>query len=200
MLRYALLVKNMSKEKLYFFNTLPNLYEALKKEHREQYVRDSVKDFLQNSFNVDLPKKVTRFLQIPSVSFIPAGLEYFRHYAELIQLYTNGLFYSAIVLSGVLCERICYDILTTQEIRLGKNEPLSQEQIAQLFEMNLYDLIILLHKWNLIKEPTKNEMIKVNNKRNEYVHPKKSKLNDKKDTLEMIERITRILKNELLLL
>ena len=62
--------------------------------------------------------------------------------------------------------------------------------------MNLFDLILLLHSWGLIKEETKKEMKKINNKRNQYVHPKKGKLNKQQDSLKMIERITKILQNE----
>jgi len=41
-------------------------------------------------------------------------------------------------------------------------------------------------------------MHKVNDKRNEYVHPKRSKSNaqKQKDAFEMIKRITKILANE----
>ena len=72
---------------------------------------------------------------------------------------------------------------------------MSEEQIACLYEMNLFHVISLLKEWDLIKEETRREMIEVNNKRNQYVHPK-SKLNARKDSLEMMRRITKILVNE----
>jgi hypothetical protein len=122
-------------------------------------------------------------------------MDYFKLYSELMQLYTNGLFYSTIVLSGVLCERICYDILSRQRIML-ENGQLSEEQIACLYELNLRYLIELLSNWRLIKEETRLEMIKINDKRNEYVHPKESGLNARKDSLEMMKMITKILANE----
>lgn len=179
-----------------FFNSLPQLYRALKKERQEQRILVLVRNFLKNSFNEDLQEKVDRFLKIPGIGLIPANMDYFKLYSELIQLYTNGLYYSTIVLAGVLCERICYDILSKQKIRIAKSEELSQEQIACLFEMNLFDLISLLHSWGLIKGKTKKEMIEINNKRNKYVHPKKGKQNTEQDSLKMIERITKILQNE----
>ena len=158
---------------------------------------DRVRSFLMNSFSEDLSEKVERFLSIPGIGFIPADMDYFKLYSELIQLYTNGLYYSTIVLAGVLCERICYDLLSKQNIAIKNGETLSQEQIACLFEMNLFDLISLLHSWGLIKDETKKEMIKINNRRNQYVHPKKGRLNKQQDSLKMIERITNVLQNEL---
>lgn len=185
----------MSEEASYFFNSLPNLYKTLKKTKQAKAIEKTVETFLSRSFNSDLEDKRKRFLEIPSVGFIPINKEYFKLYYELTQLYVNGLYYSTIVLSGVLCERICYDILSKKKMSL-EDKPLSQEQIACLFEMYLSSLFKLLHKWGLIKKETQEEMWRINDKRNEYVHPKKSKPNAKKDALEMINRITKILVNE----
>jgi len=185
----------LPEETPYFFNSLSNLYEALKKTERAKEIEGMVENFLTQSFSLDLGEKVKRFLEIPSVGFIPANMEYFRLYYELNQLYINGLYYSTIVLSGVLCERICYDILSRKKINV-EDKPLSPEQITCLFEMFLRPMFELLYEWNLIKKETRKEMHKINDKRNEYVHPKKSKPNAKKDALEMIKRITKILANE----
>jgi hypothetical protein len=155
----------------------------------------SIEEFLKQSFGSDLHEKAKRFLEIPSIGFIPANKEYFKLYYELIQLYTNGMYYSAIVLSGVLCERICYDTLLRKRMSID-DKPLSVEQIACQFEMNLAYLFELLFDWGLIKEETQKEMWEINGKRNEYVHPKKSQPNARKDALQMIERITKILANE----
>jgi len=186
----------MSAEKEFFFNYFPNIYQYLKKRGRVQEARIMVKDLLTKIFNDDLEKKINRFLEIPEIGFIPADTEYFRLYLELFKLYTNGFYYSTIVLAGVLCERICYDILAKQKIQVGKNENLSPEQIGCLFEMNLHDLIALLHKWELITKKTRKEMIEINNKRNQYVHPKKADENLVKDALTMFRRITKVLRNE----
>ena len=187
----------MPEETPYFFNSLSNLYKSLKKTEKAKEIEDMVENFLTQSFSIDLGEKVKRFLEIPSVGFIPANMEYFPLYYELVQLYVNGLYYSTIVLSGVLCERICYDILSKKKMSLG-DRPLSQEQVACLFEMYLRPMFELLSKWGLIKKETREEMHKINDKRNEYVHPKKRKSNaqKQKDALEMIKRITKILANE----
>lgn len=178
----------------YFINSLPSLYEALKKDGRGKVIEQAVTSFLTMSFNADIGDKVKRFLEIPSV-FIPADKEYFKLYSELMQLYTNGLYYSTVVLSGVLCERICYDVLLRSKIGVEGTE-LSSEQVACLFEMNLAYLFKLLFDWGLIKEETKRLMNEVNQKRNEYVHPKKSKLKPQEDALEMIKKISKILATE----
>ena len=62
--------------------------------------------------------------------------------------------------------------------------------------MNLIHLITLLHKWGLIKITTKKEMIKINDTRNQYVHPKRADKNVAGDALEMFKRITKVLRNE----
>ncbi len=185
----------MSEGRSYFFNSLPNLYKALKKASHEKEARELIRNFLKSSFNEDLSEKVNCFLET-GVGFIPADMDYFRLYTELMQLYTNRLFYSTAVLAGVLCERICYDILSNQKIKIGENEPLSKDAIARLYKMNLFDLIQLLGSWGLIKEKTMKEMIEINNKRNQYVHPAKSKLDMHKDSLDMVKRIKKILENE----
>lgn len=59
----------MSESKLYFFNSLPQLYEALRKEHQEQKIWDLVSDFLKTSFSEDFPEKVERFLRDESLRF-----------------------------------------------------------------------------------------------------------------------------------
>jgi len=186
----------MSAEREFYFNYFPNFYQHLKKSGKEKEARAMVKDLLIKTFNKDIDKKIDRFLQIPEIGFIPIGTKYFKLYFELYKLYTNGFYYSAIVLAGVLCERICYDILAEQEIHIGEMKKLSIEQIECMFEMNLHYLISLLHTWGLIKEKTKIEMLKVNIKRNQYVHPKKSDKNMAKDALLMLKRITKILRNE----
>ena len=186
----------MSEEKLYFFNSLPSLYQALKGSDKAQEIEKAVEDMLTRSFGFDLKDKVKRFLDIPRMGFIEAKTEYFRLYSELMQLYVNGLYYSTIVLSGVLCERICYDILLQKKMSV-EDKSLTEEQIACLFEMFLAPLFILLHKWDLIKKETHDEMFAINQKRNEYVHPKKSHPNAQADALDMIKRISKILSNEL---
>lgn len=52
-------------------------------------------------------------------------------------------------------------------------------------------------KWGIIKTTTRSKMIEINNKRNSYIHPEKSgKLDAKKDSKEMIMRISKILEQE----
>ena len=155
-----------------------------------------VRDLLKRIFNGKLEKNINRFLELPAISFIPADTEYFKLYYELFELHTNGFYYSTIVLAGVVCERICYDILAKQNIQVGEKKHLSPEQIGCLYEMNLARLIDLLHEWGLIKEKTKNEMFKIKDTRNRYVHPKKADENLEKEALTMFKRITKVLKNE----
>lgn len=183
-------------EREFFFNHFPNLARYLHKAGREQEARMHVRSLLTSIFKRNIENKIDRYIEIPEIGFIPADTEYFKLYSELFDLYTNGFYYSTIVLTGVLCERICYDILSNQKIRIGENEYLSPEQIECLFEMNLFYLISLLNKWELIKDETKDEMIEVNNQRNRYVHPKKKGNTLRQEALGMLKKITKVLKNE----
>lgn len=189
----------MSEPKTFFINRLPAFYEVLKKTKGKKEFEDMIRTFLEKSFNDDIDFKVKRFLEIPGADYIPADTEYFKLYSELMQLYTNGMYYSTVVLSGVLCERICYDILLKSKININ-GKPLSPEQISCLFEMNLSYLLPLLSNWGLINQKSEKLMWKINQKRNEYVHPKKGKTNMQNDALEIIKKVTDILMNELRLM
>ncbi len=151
----------MSEEKHYFFSSLSKLYEVMKDIKRGVELEERIGKWLKNTYSLDLQEKVKCTLEIPDIGLIPVNKDYFRLYWELRQLYISRLFYSTIVLGGVLCERMCYDILSTQEIKIG-NRILSHEQISSLFEMNLRYLIELLFKWGLIKGQTRKEMLKIN--------------------------------------
>jgi hypothetical protein len=169
-------------ERTVFINGIPALYDALKKAGREEEARKLVKDFLSSSFASDLDEKVDRFLGLP-VGVFPADMGYFRLLWELNQIYISGLYYFTVVAAGVLCERMCYDVLARNLVKVKDGA-------------RLCDLIELLAKKGLIKSETKTEMDKIRKKRNSYVHPKKKRMEIKKDAREMIERISKILQNE----
>ena len=166
----------------YFVNGIPALCEALKKAGREKEAQAIVKQFLTSSFNQDLDRKVERLLKLPCGIF-PVEMEYFRVFWELNQIYIAGLYYITVVATGVLCERICYDILAENKVKAKKGVGLSK-------------LIKRLAKNNLAKAETLVEMEAIRKKRNEYVHPKKKITNIEKDASEMIERISKVLHNE----
>jgi hypothetical protein len=188
-------IDSPEKENKVYYSSLPDLYQFLKESGREKEGKERIKVFLTDNFQSDLDEKVLRFLELGGIWYI--DYEHFRLYYELMQLYVNGLFYSTVVLSGVLSERICYDILSKQEIILKGKGQLNEEQVCSLYKINLHDIIELLTKWNLIKTSTRIEMIEINNKRNMYVHPSKTQtLNPLKDSKEMIKRISKILINE----
>jgi hypothetical protein len=178
----------------FFMSSIEPFKRSLDTTIDTQEKKRLVKEFLEFSFKKDIEEKAKRFLEIER-DITPTSRDYFKLYWELRQLYINGHFYSAAVLCGVLCERICYDILSLQGIAID-GKLLSKEQIALLYKINLVDIIRLLREWNLIKEETEKEMLKVNDKRNQYVHPSRTRLNAQRDSLEMINRICAILENE----
>lgn len=181
-------------ERKVFVNGLPALYEALMRAGKPEECRQYVAELLETSFKADFEEKVDRFLEIPGGIF-PADMPYFSIYSELIQLYTNGLYYSAVVLAGVLCERICYDILSSLDLKVNQAK-LTPGQIAWLFKLNLADVINLLYEWKLVKDETKEKMHQIRDTRSRYIHPEKTQPNAEQDSLEMIKRISTILKNE----
>jgi hypothetical protein len=168
-------------EHTYFVNGIPALYEALKKAGREKEAKELVRNFLNTSFSSDLEMKVERFRQLPTGIF-PADIPYFRLFWELNQIYISGLYYFTVVAAGVLCERMCHDIL-------------DKHSVARKKRACLHDLITLSKK-HLKKKDSEVEMIEIMKKRNAYVHPREKKKDVEKDALEMIERTARILKNE----
>lgn len=66
-------------------------------------------------------------------------MPYFGLFWELNQIYISGLFYFTVVAAGVLCERICHDILSKNSVRIKDKACLN-------------DLITLLSKRKLIKK------------------------------------------------
>jgi len=167
---------------IYFVNGIPALCEALKKAGREKEAQGLVKEFLNSSFNLDIDDKVDRFLKLPSGIF-PAEMAYFRVFWELNQIYIAGLYYITVIATGVLCERMCYDILAKNRVRA--KDGLGLSNLIQLLSMN-----------HLAKPDTLVEMREIRKKRNSYVHPKKKIINIEKDASKMIARITKVLHNE----
>jgi len=184
----------MSRERTYFINGLPALYEAWKKAGREEEGKKILENFLVQSFKSDLPEKIERFLKT-GINPIPSDLRYFAIYSELVQLYVNGLYYSTVVLAGTLCERICFDILSLQKIQVG-DKPLSAEQISCLYDRDISKNLKLLYSWGLIEKESNDEMFQIYQRRIDYAHPKMKGINPKKDSFNMIKKITKILINE----
>jgi hypothetical protein len=166
----------------YFVNGIPKLCEALEKAGRDEDAQNLVKQFLNASFNEDLDEKARRFRKLPSGIF-PADMEYFRIFWELNQIYIAGLYYTTVITTGVLCERMCYDILARKTVEVEDG-------------LGLFALIKILSDKSLVKKETLIEMEAIRKKRNAYVHPKEKITTAEKDAEEMISRITKVLHNE----
>lgn len=171
-------------ERLVFVNGIPTLYNELKKVGKDEIVKTMVKEFLNRTFSNDIDNKVERFLKVPSGIFL-ADTPYFRIFWEFNQIYIAGLYYTTVVTAGVLCERVCLDILEKNKTKPKKKRPC------------LGDLIKLISKNKFAKPESIAEMKKIRKKRNEYVHPKMTALDNEKDASEMVQSITTILQNEL---
>lgn len=170
-------------ERTVFINGIPALYEAYKKIGKEDEAKQLLKDFLNRTFELDIGEKVERFRQVPDGMFL-ADTPYFRIFWEFNQIYIAGLYYSTVVTAGVLCERICLDIL-------DRNNTKPQKKRACLG-----DLINQISDNHFAQATSIDEMKKVQKKRNEYVHPKMTALDNKKDALTMVRSISIIMQNE----
>ena len=185
----------MKEARPYFVNGLPFLYEQLKKEGHEDQGKLLVERFLKQSFNRDFSEKIDRFLKTGVSPPIRADLKYFPIYAELLDAYVNGLFYSTVMLAGTLCERICFDILSLSKIQLDGKD-LTGEQIAHFNELNFRRINRLLFAWNLIEKESKKTMDQIYDKRTSYVHPKMKGIDPEKDSLEVLKKVREVLFNE----
>jgi hypothetical protein len=99
-------------------------------------------------------------------------------------LYIDGLYYSTVVMAGVLCEKMCYDILMRSDVKLG-SRPLP-----------LTELIQLLTKEKLARKESVDAMQVIRLKKNEYMHSANKDLDSTSDAKLMIEKVTEIMKNE----
>jgi hypothetical protein len=152
-----------------FLNLLPRFYESLRPDQKRD-LESRVKDWLLSSFQSDLDKKVERALSTGTFGPLPLVHEFVKFMPELLQLYINGLYYSAIALAGVTAERFCLDLVNLAEIQVDART-LSNEEKRAVAEMRFSDLIDLLEKWNLIQDSTKTKLHEMRRTRNKYMHP-----------------------------
>jgi hypothetical protein len=144
------------------------LYETLGPEQKRD-LEAKVRDWLTSSFQSDLDRKVERMLSVGNFGPLPLVHEFVRFMPELLQLYINGLCYSAIALAGVTAERFCFDLVNMADFKID-GKLLSNEEKQAVMEMRFIDLIDLLSKWSLIQDSTKRKLHEIRRTRNEYVH------------------------------
>jgi hypothetical protein len=165
-----------------FINGISALLEAYEKAGKGEEGKQLVREFLSQTFASDLDAKVERFRSLPAGIF-DASSPYFRIFWEFNQIYIAGLYYSTVVTAGVICERVCLDILERNTIKHKKTAGLAK-------------LIQLVSKHKLAKQESITEMKKIHKKRNEYVHPNMTATNNEKDALDMVKGISIVLRNE----
>ncbi len=90
-----------------------------------------MKDFLNRTFALDIGEKVERFRQVPDGMFL-AYTPYFRIFWEFNQIYIARLYYSTVVTAGILCERICLDILDKNNAKPKKKRACLGDLIKQI--------------------------------------------------------------------
>ena len=178
-----------------FLNSLPKLYETLKPEQKRD-LEVKVRDWLTSSFQSDLDGKVERTLSVGNFGPLPLVHEFVRFMPELLQLYINGLYYSAIALAGVTAERFCFDLVNMADFRID-DKVLSNEEKEAVMGMRFVDLIDLLSEWSLIQDSTKGKLHEIRRTRNRYVHPNAPPFDmAKNDAKRLIQLACEIAENE----
>ncbi|MDP9288939.1 MAG: hypothetical protein M3P08_12180 [Thermoproteota archaeon] len=89
---------------------------------------------------------------------------------EAYTCFLLGLYYSTVSLSSVATERLCYDILESSKMNLDDTE-LDNKQKKAFFKIPYTALVGLLNECDLITDQIANDMKKINDLRQKYVHP-----------------------------
>lgn len=177
-------------------DTISTLYEHLNDLGKKR-MRKEMAAFLERTFKEDLKDKVERFLNRPALGVLPLREKFLQFWPKVVILYTNGLFYSTIVMCSIMAERMCYDLLEDSQL-IVNSIVLSPKEKEKLFWMRWFQLTGLLYEWGLITEKTKANLNKIRKLRNEYVHPKTpGVLNPKDDAYEALKLVSEIIKTEM---
>jgi hypothetical protein len=177
-----------------YLNSLPGLYAMLSQE-KKHGLELNVRGWLLSGFQSDLDQKVARVFDIKDFGPLPLMQDFVKFVPQLFQLYTYGMYYSAIGMAGVTAERLCYDLLNMTDFKIN-GKLLSIEEKAALREMRFSDLIDLLSQWGLIQESTKTKLHDIRRTRNRYVHPTVPPFDaaghDAKRLIELVCEVARI--------
>jgi len=186
----------MTDEVSVMIDGLPNLYKSMVKAGQQEEANKLMAEHLLNTFSIDISKKIERYVGFGNPPLIPADLPYFELYHELKQVYINGLYYSSIVMAGVLVERICYEKLSENLMKIGEHKLSFEEKRDIVFHLGLSHQIDLIYECGLIKKTTRTAMVEINNLRNNYVHPKNTNADAEKDSKKALKHIKKIMDNE----
>jgi hypothetical protein len=177
-----------------YIHSSKEYYEKLSEPERKDFEKQ-VTQSLMRSFTRDLQLKAARFLEMPRIGPLPLLQKFMQLVPEVIMLYTNGYYYSAVASCGVAAERVCYDILETADMEMD-NKPLTSRQKSQICRMNFSQFVNLLLVWGLIKKETAKLLEKLRLCRNRYIHPSFENTNAKDDSIKMIRWLFRIVEIE----
>lgn len=177
-----------------FLNSLPALYEISTPEGKRKQ-QSEIREWLLRSFQADLDEKAERALTVGNFGPLPVHHDFVKFMQELLELYINGLYYSAIAMVGVTAERFCYDLLAVADIKADR--AFSNKEQQPVAEMRFIDLIRLLSKRSLIQDSTIDKLHDIRTTRNRYVHPNAPPFEtSKKDAKRLIELICEIARIE----
>jgi len=178
-----------------FINTISRVYQGINEEQKER-LKMEIQNWLRSTFEVDLSEKVKRYISIPSIGPIPTVEKFVQLIHEVIQLYTNGLFYSTVALCGITAERLCYDLIENSKISIN-GQILSSSQKESLYRLNQVVLVDMLFRWGLIKEETRGKLDEIRKIRNRYAHPSElSAQEPQKDSIKMLDLLCQVINTE----
>jgi uncharacterized protein YutE (UPF0331/DUF86 family) len=156
------------------FNRIPNMIKKLgpqvfEKEEKE-YLNKNIHNFIK------------RESELPSY-FTNAGI-YSTIMEEARECYKYGFFYATITLIGVSSEKFSCDLEKKLTKKINKNK------------LDQYKKLILLKKSKIISSKEYNNLNKIRELRNQYIHIKKKLECVKKEALEIIKLFNNVLEEE----
>jgi hypothetical protein len=145
---------------------LGNFYYVLPKEDedREGYGEK----IIQNSCNRITVRNNAK--QVVGCKTTELEYKFISLFDEGYKSFLLGLYHSTVSLYSVAIERFCYDLLENANIEID-DKVLDYEQKKSLFKIPLTTIINLLTELDLIDNNLASKMHKINQLRNNYVHP-----------------------------
>jgi hypothetical protein len=182
--------------KIWLFAEKEALEELLKGTGADMFQRE-VDSFIQH-IGDDKTQIYSRRREIKGVGMVYAeGLKFADLLAEAVQAYMLGMYNSAISLSCIAAERFCYDFIDISNITLNSRE-LNNKAKTYLYKIPLARLIEFFEDLNVIDKIAKDLLMKINDMRNGYLHPKmKSPPDLKKDSLMALNLMCELAKHRL---
>lgn len=178
--------------KAYIFNKKES-YENPENPQGKDLRADEV-DAMLKSITAERDAILLRRKQIDGVGILYMDYAKFAYLLdEAFKTYQLGLFNSTIAICGTIAERICFDLVDMMDILVFINK-VDQPTKELLYEMPFRHLLEFLWKVTAFNENDKNQLHRIYDTRNRYVHPKKAG-NAQSDALTTLNQLCKVLES-----